>query len=69
MNASQQISARHFGAAIVRKLARKGITVTGLMTIPGNGPMPYPNGSTGYTVNDNGTGKVWTFADVLKAAE
>jgi hypothetical protein len=63
-----QIARRHFSAKTLRALTKRGVSITGLTTIPGAGDMPYANGETGYLVNDNDCGKVWTFAMVLKAA-
>lgn len=63
-----QLLSRDFSATTLRGLARKGITITGLQAIPGTGPMPYANAERGYVVADNGTGRVWTHAEVLGAA-
>jgi hypothetical protein len=61
---------RDFSAATRRALARKGIEIYGLTVIPAVGnPMPFANGDRGYKVNDNGCGRIWTFAQVLEAAQ
>ena len=57
-----------FTAQTVRALAKKGITIIGKTYIPGAGDMPYANGQTGYQLNDNGTGKVRTHAQVREMA-
>lgn len=62
------ISSKHFSAKTLKALSRQGIYLLGLTTIPGDGGMPYANGSTGYNVNDNGTHRVLTFSQVLKLA-
>jgi hypothetical protein len=67
--AISQIVARHFDRKTVQALARKGITVTGLQAIPGTGAMPFANATTGYVVNDNGTSRIWTFAQVREAGK
>lgn len=60
---------RDFSSATLRRLARKGITLTGLTVIPNMASaMPFANGDRGYKVNDNGCGRVWTFNEVLEAA-
>lgn len=63
-----QISSKHFSAKTLKALARQGIYLLGLTTIPGDGDLPYANGSTGYNINDNGTHRVLTFSQVLKLA-
>ena len=67
--AISQIIRRHFAAKTLRALAKKGINIIGITLIPGAGDMPWANGETGYQVDDNGTGRVWTFREVLAAAE
>jgi len=57
MTVASQIAVRHFGRKAVAALARKGIKVIGLQSLPG------PSGSfldseTGYIISDNGTGRV-----------
>lgn len=59
----------HFSKKTIRLLARKGIAVRGLQAIPDMASaMPFANASTGYLVDDNGCGRVWTFAQVQEAA-
>jgi len=59
----------HFSATTLRLLAKRGISLIGLQAIPDMASaMPCANASTGYLVNDNGCGRVWTFAQVLEAA-
>lgn len=58
---------RDFSATTRNALARKGITIYGLCAIPGPGN-DWLNSERGYKVNDNGCGRVWTFAEVLEAA-
>lgn len=68
MNAAQQIAIRHFGKRAVTALARKGIQIIGLQALPNvNRDLAFVDADTGYVVNDNGTGRVWTYADVKKA--
>jgi hypothetical protein len=66
MSASQ-IAARHFGRPAVATLARKGIRVIGLQAIPDERGS-FLNSTTGYVVDDNGCGRVWTFRQVSEAA-
>jgi hypothetical protein len=58
-----------FSRKTLTALARKGITLVGLQAIPDvMSAMPWANASRGYVVNDNGCGRVWTFAQVQEAA-
>lgn len=57
-----------FSRATLRSLACKGITLVGLTLLPGTGSLPYATGERGYLMADNGTGRVWTFRQVLEAA-
>jgi len=60
----------HFSAATLRRLAKRGISLVGLQAIPDMASaMPWANASTGFLVNDNGCGRVWTFTQVLEAAK
>jgi hypothetical protein len=60
---------RDFSSSTLRRLALKGIRVLGGYAIPGAGDMPFTNASRGYRVDDNGCGRVWTFAQVQEAAQ
>lgn len=55
-----------FSKKTLRSLGRKGISLVGLTTIPGSGPLPFANGETGYVLNDNGTQRIRTFSQVLE---
>lgn len=66
--AIKQIVSRHFDRSTVRALSKRGIEVIGLTTIPGDGPMPWANGQTGYQVSDNGTGRIFTHAQLRAIA-
>jgi len=60
---------RDFSASTLRRLSCKGITVIAPYAIPDHSsPMPYANARRGYRVNDNGTGRIFTFAQVMEAA-
>lgn len=55
-----------FSRKTIAALARKGITIVGLQAIPDMASaMPYANATRGYVVNDNGTGRVLTFSEVM----
>jgi len=59
---------KDFNAKTVRILSRKGITIIGTTFLPDeNGS--FFNGRRGYQINDNGTGRIWTWHDVINAAE
>ena len=60
---------RDFSAATLRRLARRGIRLVGLQAIPDmSSAMPFASATRGYVINDNGCGRVWTHAQVMKAA-
>ena len=60
---------RDFSSATRRALARKGISILRPVALPNMASaMPFANADRGYAVNDNGCGRVWTFAQVLEAA-
>ncbi len=60
----------HFSAKTNSNLSKRGIRVLGLVALPDMASsMPMANASTGYSVDDNGTGRIWTFAQVLAAAD
>jgi hypothetical protein len=66
-NAIRQIALRHFGAKAVKALAKKGVVLVSLTSIPGPSGT-YLDSDTGYTVSDNGTGRVLSFQDVRRLA-
>ena len=56
------------GARMVKALAKRGIKIYGLTTIPDyEKPLPYASGERGYLIDDRGTGRVWTFKMVREA--
>ena len=58
-----------FSRTTVKALARKGVTVVGSQWLPDmSSDMPMACGEPGYVVDDNGTGRVLTFAGVLAMA-
>lgn len=65
---TSQIVRRDFSAKTLRALAARGIEVVGVQMLPGAGAMPWANAERGYLVSQAGSGKVWTFAQVLAAA-
>lgn len=55
-----------FSRTTLRSLSRKGISVVGLQWLPDmTSDMPMACGERGYVLNDNGTGRVVRFADVM----
>lgn len=59
---------RDFSASSLRRLARKGIRILSTAAIPDMASsMPFANAVRGYTVDDNGCGRIWTFAQVQEA--
>lgn len=59
---------RDFSSKTRNTLARKGITVLTATFIPGSDGS-FANGERAYNVSDNGCGRVWTFAQVMEAAQ
>jgi len=59
---------RDFSKAPHAKLNAKGILVIRTTVLPGEGDFPMVNGTRGYVVNDNGTQRIWTHAQVMSAA-
>lgn len=58
-----------FSAKTRNALARKGIVIVGLTVIPNaSSDMPFATGERGYKVNDNGCGRIWSFAEVMEKA-
>lgn len=64
-----EVAMRDFSSSTLKALAARGIRVVGLTTIPGAGDLPFATGSRGYRIDDNGCGRIWTFAQVLEAAQ
>lgn len=62
-NTADQIARSHFNTAARRALAKCGVRIVGLQFLPG--PC---GGETGYIVDDNGTGRIWTYAQTCAAA-
>lgn len=56
-----------FTKTTLRKLAKRGITITGLTSIPG-ADGTYFNPTRGYVLNDNGTSRIRQHAEVLALA-
>ena len=51
-------------------LSKRGVHIIGLTVIPDmSKALPFASGERGYRVDDNGCGRVWTFAQVLEAAQ
>lgn len=57
--------ARDFDAATRKALLMAGIRIIGVQALPVGGS--YLQTETGYVIDDNGTGRVWTHAEVLRA--
>lgn len=61
--------ARDFSARERRALLRKGIAIIGVSYLPDAASVfPYVNGETGYCLNDNGTHRVRSYAEVVALA-
>lgn len=60
---------RDFSSKTLRALKAHGVSVIGTCVIPTSGEFAFANGSRGYRVDDNGCGRIWTFAQVMEAAK
>jgi Ser-tRNA(Ala) deacylase AlaX len=67
MNVPAQIARRDFAASTICSLSKKGITLIGTQLLP-HPVTGWINADRGYLVDDNGTGRVWTFTQVKAAA-
>jgi Ser-tRNA(Ala) deacylase AlaX len=67
MNVPAQIARRDFAASTLRALSKKGITLIGTQLLP-HPVTGWINADRGYVVDDNGTGRVWDFRQVMAAA-
>lgn len=60
---------RDFSRKTVSALARKGIRIIGITVIPDpTSDLPFASGERGYSLDDNGCGRIVTFAQVLELA-
>ena len=66
--AASQIATRHFGRKVVAALSAKGVRVIGTQALP-DAAGCFINSTTGYVVDDNGCGRVWTAAEVRGCAQ
>ena len=60
---------RDFSSSTLASLAARGIRIVGMTVIPSAGDLPFATGTRGYRVDDNGCGRIWTFAQVKEAAK
>jgi hypothetical protein len=58
---------RHFSASTIRALRKAGVRILSLQALP-DATGSFLNSTTGYVVDDNGTGRVLTFREVLDRA-
>jgi hypothetical protein len=70
LSVSSQVARRDFSSKTLRALSRKGVELVGVQALPDmSSDMPFANAERGFVVADNGTARVWTFAQVLGAAK
>ena len=62
------ISSSHFSKRTLKALNRKGIYIIGGTWVPG-ADGTYANGESGYMLDDNGTGRLMRFLQVLELAK
>lgn len=69
MEELMNLAAQDFSKATRSALSKRGMTVVGIQMIPDNShPMPWTNAERAYLIDDNGTGRVVSFGEVLKLA-
>lgn len=61
--------ARDFSASTRRALLKRGIVVIGICAIPDMSHPTYANASRGYNMDDNGTHRVRSYAEVRAMVE
>lgn len=66
--AVSQIVNRHFGRKTLNTLAKKGIEIVGITSIPDD-QGSFLNPRVGYFISDKGCGKTKTFREVMEIAE
>lgn len=64
----QEYAIAQFGKRTVKKLAKKGITLVSAHNMPNAETGSYANGETGYLLDDNGTGRMRNYLQVLEIA-
>jgi hypothetical protein len=63
------LAAKDFSRSQLSKLSKRGIILVRAMAMPDpDSAMPFANPLTGYMVSDGGTGRVWTWRQVVEAA-
>lgn len=67
MSARDQIISRHFSPYTLRALRQRGVRVLGTTFIP-DSCGDFTRGETAYSVDDNGTGRVLRFGEVIAMA-
>jgi hypothetical protein len=68
-NTHHTIPASHFNKKTLRALTKKGIAIINAQWMPGrDGSYISADAQTGYMLDDNGTGRLVTYLEVLKLA-
>lgn len=67
MNVALEIATRDFGRKTIAALARKGIRVINVTSLP-DAKGSFLNSERGYVVDDNGTGRVFTYLELARNA-
>lgn len=67
MTKHHEIPASHFNNKTLKTLTKKGIAIVGMTALPVNGS--YLNTQTGYELNNNGTGQIKNYLQVLEMAQ
>lgn len=63
---NKPVGTNHFNSKTIKALAKKGITIIGMVAIPDvNG---YCNSETGYQIDDNGTHRIRLYLEILELA-
>ncbi len=65
---ASQMASQDFRRSVVTALSRKGIRLVGSQMVP-DAKGSYALGEIAYTLDDNGTGRVRTYSEVLALAQ
>lgn len=68
MSKHHEIAGSHFSKKTLKALSKRGITVVSATYVPGTDGS-YANGESAYMLDDNGTGRMRSFLQVLEMAK
>ena len=63
-----QMACKDFSRSTIKSLAKKGVSLIGIQMVP-SPKLGWLDAEKCYTVDDNGTGRVWSFLETLALAK